>query len=184
MTTDVLIATLRQQRQSLLEAISSLSDDQLDRKGVVGEWSIKNALAHLTAQEEVLTRVTLERLHTGAYPEELRAINADADASNAREVAAREHLSPTEQLAALARARAELSTMIREMGDAALAREQPWPQWSGTLASYFLANVGEHEREHVAAIQAGAEQLREGRREAGDLEGRDGVAVGRGRRAG
>jgi hypothetical protein len=170
MTADDLIAALNQQRQSLLDAIVGLSDHQLDRKGVVGEWSIKNALAHLTTQEEVLTRVTPERLRTGEYPEELRAINADADASNARDVAAREHLSPTEQLAALAQARADLSTMIRELGDEALARAQPWPQWSDTLASYFLANVGEHEREHVAAIQAGAQQLREGQGEPGDAE--------------
>ena len=160
MTADDLIAALSQQRQALLDAIAGLSDDQLDRKGMVGKWSIKNALAHLTAQEEVLTRITPERLRTGAYPEELRAINADADASNARDVAAREHLSPTEQLAALAQARADLSTMIRELGDEALAREQPWPQWSGTLASYFLANVGEHEREHVEAVRVGAERLR------------------------
>ncbi len=160
MTADDLIATLTAQRQELLAALAGLSDEQLDRKSVVGDWSIKNALAHLAAWEQVVTQITPERLRTGVYPEALRAINADEDANNAREIAASEHLTPAEQLAALARARADLTAMIRALGDDALAREHPWPEWDPPLAKYFLASIGEHETEHGAAIRSGAATLR------------------------
>ena len=136
MTADELIATLTTQRQGLLDALTDLTDEQLDTKGTVGDWSIKNALAHLTAWEQVVTQITPERLRTGVYPEALRAINADEDADNARETAAREHLTPTEQLAEFAQARADLATMIHSLGDDALAREHPWPEWDPPLTIY------------------------------------------------
>jgi hypothetical protein len=160
LTADQLIATLTAQRQQLLDALAGLSDDQLDRKDTVGDWSIKNALAHLTAWEQIVTQITPERLRTGAYPEALRAINADEDANNAREIAERERLTPTEQLTALAQARADLTALIRSLGDAALARARPWPEWDPPLARYFLDNIGGHETEHAHPIRAAAASLR------------------------
>ena len=153
MTADELITTLTAQRQGLLDALTGLTDEQFNRKGVVGDWSIKNALAHLTAWEQVVTQITPERLRTGAYPEILRAINADEDANNARETAEREHLTPAEQLAGLAQARADLTALIRSLGDDALAREHPWPEWDPPLTCYFLDIVGGHETEHAQANQ-------------------------------
>jgi uncharacterized damage-inducible protein DinB len=153
---------LTAQRQTLLDAIASLPDGALDRKGMVGDWSIKNTLAHLVAWEEVLIRITPERARTGAYPEALRAINAEEDGYNAQTVAGQEQLTPQDQLAKAARVRAELLVMIRGLGDDALARTHPWPEWQDSLGAYFLASVGEHEEEHAAAIRVAAEQLRAG----------------------
>ena len=42
---------LSQTRAALLDTIAGLGEDALDRKGVVGEWSIKNVLAHIAAWE-------------------------------------------------------------------------------------------------------------------------------------
>jgi uncharacterized protein (TIGR03083 family) len=160
MTADQLIATLTAQRQGLLDVLAGLTDEQLDRTGVAGDWSIKNTLGHLAAWEETLVRITPDRLRTGAYPEELRELNADEDASNARIVNERTQLTPADQLAELDRARAALVAMIRDLGDDALARERPWPEWEPPLADYFLEIVGEHEREHGSAIRAGVAALR------------------------
>ena len=38
-------------RAELLAAIGGLDEAALDRKGVIGEWSIKNVLAHIAAWE-------------------------------------------------------------------------------------------------------------------------------------
>ena len=43
-----LFEALSQERAILLDTLKSLPDALLDQKGVVGEWSIKNVLAHLT----------------------------------------------------------------------------------------------------------------------------------------
>src|SRR5262249_47531177 len=117
MNTDTVTEVLTERRQALLEAITGLSDEALDRKEAVGHWSIKNVLAHLTAWEEVVTRITPERVRSGTYPEELQAINTDEDAYNARMISAREHLTPQEQLAQLARARARLLEMVQGLGN-------------------------------------------------------------------
>jgi len=160
MNAETVTERLTAQRQALLDTIANLSDEALDRKGTVGSWSIKNTLAHLVAWEEIVTRITPERARTGAYPEVLRALNAEGDIYNEQTVSGRDHLTSKEQLAELARVRAELLEMIRGMGDEALGRAHPWPEWPGSLGAYFLARVGEHEEEHAAAIGAAAEQLR------------------------
>src|SRR5262249_18543352 len=134
---------LTAQRNALLAAITGLSEAALDRKGVVGDWSIKNTLAHLTDWEEVVTRIMPERARTGTYPEALRAITADEDAYNTQTISSYEHLTPQEQLAALTRARTELLEMIHGLGDEGLARTHPWPERQGALRGYFLSRVGE-----------------------------------------
>lgn len=159
-TADAVIEELTARRQALLESIVGLSDDQLDRKGIVGDWSIKNAVAHLVAWEEVVVRITPERARTRVKPAELQEINADEDGYNARVVASREALTPQEQLVQFAEARAKLIALIQALGDEALARSNPWPEWQGTLGAYFIAAVGDHESEHAEAIAAGAEALR------------------------
>jgi uncharacterized damage-inducible protein DinB len=160
-TVDALIEELSRRRQTLLEAVAGLSDEQLDRAGVVGEWSIENILAHLADQDDVLARVTPERLRTGEKPAEVLEMNADADAYNARRIAASAALSPRGHLAELAEARERLVATIRELGDEALARRRPWPEWPDTLAEYFLIHVGDHEGEHAEAIHAAAEKLQQ-----------------------
>lgn len=159
-TADAVIEELTARRQALLESIVGLSDDQLDRKGIVGDWSIKNAVAHLVAWEEVVVRITPERARTRVKPAELQEINADEDGYNARVVASLEALTPQEQLVQFAEARAKLIALIQALGDEALARSNPWPEWQGTLGAYFIAAVGDHESEHAEAIAAGAEALR------------------------
>ena len=155
-----LFEALSQERASLLDTLKGLPDVQLDQKGVVGEWSIKNVLAHLTSWEVLVTEFLPERFATGQRPAVFSEINADEDAWNAREVASREQLTPREQLDELARTRQGLLQMLRNLGEEALDRQHPWPEWEGTLASYILQEVGGHEREHSEAVVAAVEQLR------------------------
>jgi hypothetical protein len=158
-TTSDLIETLTRERAALLEIVEGLDDAALDRKGVVGAWSIKNVLAHLAAWEGVVVGITPARLATRVKPEILRAINADEDAFNAEQVGLRERLSPADQFAELETTRAALLRLFEDLGDETLARRNPWPEWEGTLAEYFLANICEHEREHRDDMQAAVARL-------------------------
>jgi len=154
-----LFASLSQERAALLDAIKDLPDDFLERKGVVGEWSIKNVLGHLVEWESAVTEFLPERVATGAIPAIFAVIGDDEDGWNAREVASREHLTPREQLEEFERTRQALLETLRALGEETLSREHPWKGWDGTVAAYVLDSVGGHEDEHREAVMAGVRQL-------------------------
>lgn len=155
-----LFASLDQGRAALLAAIKDLPDDVLERKGVVGAWSIKNVLGHLVAWESAVTEFLPERVATGARPAIFAVIGDDEDGWNARDVAAREHLTPREQLEEFERSRQALLQTLRTLGEEVLKREHPWEGWDGTVAAYVLDSVGGHEDEHRETVLAGVRQLR------------------------
>jgi uncharacterized damage-inducible protein DinB len=133
-------------------------DEALTPKGIVGAWSIKNVLAHLADQERLVAQVLPQRLATGITPEIVSIINADADASNAKQIEASEHLAFNEQLKQLEQARQALVQVLRDVGEEALNRKHPWPEWEGTVAEYILQVVVEHEREHRETMLAALEK--------------------------
>jgi uncharacterized damage-inducible protein DinB len=153
--------TMARERAQLLKAIMDVPEAVLDRKGTVGEWSIKNVLAHLTAWESVVASFLPQRFATGNKSEKLKAINADEDGWNAGEVAAREVLSPREQVEELEQARQNLLRVLRDLGEEGLQRKRPWPECreDQTVMDYILEQVGEHEREHREAILAAIARL-------------------------
>jgi uncharacterized damage-inducible protein DinB len=153
-----LIATLDKERALLLDAIKKVPDEVLTLKGIVGAWSIKNVLAHLADQERLVAQVLPQRLATGITPEIVSIINADADAWNAKQIEASEHLTFEEQLKQLEQARQALVQVLRDLGEEALNRKHPWPEWERTVAEYILQVVVEHEREHRETILAAVEK--------------------------
>src|SRR5436309_1383220 len=102
------LAALGSTRTELLAAIGGLDEAALDRAGVVGDWSIKNVLAHIAAWEAWVVETLSVRMTTGTTPQDFRQRAADEDRFNAEEVAEREELTPDEQLMELERTRAEL----------------------------------------------------------------------------
>ena len=154
------LAELGRTRAELLAAISGLDEVALDRKGVIGDWSIKNVLAHIAAWEAWVVEALPTRMTTGATPEDFRQRAADEDRFNAEEVAEREELTPDEQLMELERTRAELLAYVRGLDAVVLARTQPWDTWEGTLPEYLLEALRDHEAEHVEVLRAAAMDLK------------------------
>jgi len=147
-----LFDALAREQRILLDTVGRCSDAQLERTGVLGDWSIKNTLAHLTAWEAVVIASLPTRLATGQRPAIFDEINADEDGWNARQVAEREDKPPKEQIFDLENTRNQLVNYLRSLGDETLAKPHPWPGWDGTLAEYILAEVCDHEKEHCDAI--------------------------------
>ena len=147
------LAQLAHTRAELLIAIDGLSEAVLDRQGVVGDWSIKNVLAHIAAWEAWVVEALPARMTTGTTPQDFRQRAEDEDRFNAEEVAEREELTPDEQLMELERTRAELLAYLRGLDAAALERAHPWDTWAGTLPEYLLAALRDHEAEHVDELR-------------------------------
>ena len=150
---------LAKERAALLETIAGLDDAALERKGVIGDWSIKNLLAHIAAWESWVVQALPVRLATGETPEHMRARLVDEDASNAEEVAEREELTPGEQLMELERTRDALIAYLRTLDEATFERRRPWSTWEGTLGEYLLASLRDHEAEHRADLRATVARL-------------------------
>jgi len=150
------LAELGRTRAELLAAIGGMGEAALDRKGVVGDWSVKNVLAHIAAWEAWVVEALPARMTTGATPQEFRQRAEDEDRFNAEEVAEREELTPDEQLMELERTRAELLAYLSGLDAAALARKHPWDTWEGTLPEYLLEALRDHEAEHVEVLRVAA----------------------------
>ena len=153
------LAELSRTRAELLAAIGGLHEAALDRQGVVGDWSIKNVLAHIAAWEAWVVEALPARMTTGATPEDFRQRAEDEDRFNAEEVAEREELTPDEQLMELERTRAELLAYLHGLDAAALERKHPWDSWEGTVPEYLLEALCDHEAEHVAVLRVAAAGL-------------------------
>jgi hypothetical protein len=153
------IEQLNHTRAELLDAIHGIDQATLDRKGVLGAWSIKNMLAHIAAWEAWVVQALPARLASGTTPPDLAQRLVDEDASNAEEVAEREELTPDEQLMELERNRTELLAFLRGLDEVTLKRPNPWDTWPRTLPEYLLDALRDHEAEHIADLRSAAAAL-------------------------
>ena len=154
-----ILQELASARATLLDTIAGLDESDLDHKNTIGEWSIKNVLAHIAAWEAWVVQALPTRLTTGKTPGDFYARIEDEDRFNAEEVAEREELTPSEQLIELERTREALLDELRGLDAAAWQRRGPWDTWKGTLAEYLRESLIGHEQEHIADLQAAAERL-------------------------
>ena len=53
-TKDELLAVAQSEREALEQFLSELSSDQMTQPGIVGEWSVKDVLAHLLEWEQMV----------------------------------------------------------------------------------------------------------------------------------
>ncbi len=68
MTKDELIKNIETEWENLQAALDGLTEEQLHQPGVVGEWSVKDVLAHITAwQTRLIT--TLFKAEKGFVPD-------------------------------------------------------------------------------------------------------------------
>jgi len=110
-TKKTLLELIRAERARLDETIGAFSEDQLLEPGVVGDWSVKDVLAHLSAWERRLAqRVTLQvedgrDLGTPAFNEQvyranrsrsLAELRSESEASYAAVLSLAEGLTPAE----------------------------------------------------------------------------------------
>ncbi len=81
MNKDELLDALEDGREQLIEAIDDLSDEALTEPGVVGDWSVKDILAHLNAWEAELIKL-LWQARQGQKPTVAQVEDSEIDARN------------------------------------------------------------------------------------------------------
>jgi hypothetical protein len=151
---ETLVASLEEQRQAIHQRLTRLPEAALDQHGAVGEASIKNVLAQLTAWELVVVQALLEGLETGVRSPVLGEIERDWAMWNVAQSVESESLTPEDQIVEWDWARTVLLQYLRDLDEATLTRAHPWDGWDGTVAEYVSDAIQRHEREQFDAIQA------------------------------
>jgi len=151
---DALVASLEAQRKEIEQRLTSLPEAALDQKGVVGEASIKNILAQLTAWELVVVQALLEGIETSVRSPVLGEIEGDWAAWRTAQSVESEYLTPEDQIVEWDWARTVLVQYLRDLDAATLTRAHPWDGWDGTVAEYVTDAIARRAREQFDAIQA------------------------------
>lgn len=154
MNKDDLFAELESSRERLLEIIESIEDGGYEEPGVVGTWSLKDVLSHLTRWEAELVKL-LWQLSQGAAPTSAHFSGGNVDLLNEKwyiEMRARRMEMVLEDFHSV---RNQTMRRIEDFSDQELndAKRYGWlggkPLWR-----WVAADTYEHENEHALQIKA------------------------------
>lgn len=152
MTNQEILEAMQDSRAKLQKAISGLDDAAMHEPGVVGTWSVRDVLAHLTRWEAELVRL-LFQLKQGQEPDFPTLTNPDFDTINARfqkESVGR----PLELIRAdFTNVRLQTQRRLAEFTEKEINGPNVYPALKGkSVFAYIAGNTFEHENEHTAQI--------------------------------
>ncbi len=152
MKRDELVDALTAARARLDAAIEGLSPDELTKPGVVGEWSVKDLMAHVTAWDvDLLTN--LGKARRGQKPGRTAWDTAGIEAQNAAWYAELKDRPLEPVLVDYDGVHQQLLRQLEQLSDAELAAAAAWLQ-GRPLFQYFVDHVVTHESEHAADLEA------------------------------
>lgn len=147
-----LLQALAASRPEVDAALAGLTDEQLIESGVLGDWTVKDVLAHLTAWEVELV-TALGKLARGQTPKPVGETDAETDALNAKwhtDYPAR----PLDRVLADYRSvRPQTIRQVERLTDADLTAPRQWLK-GGALHDMILSETIEHDAEHLPHIRA------------------------------
>ena len=138
-----ILASVDESRRGLLAAIEGLTDDQMT-KPVVGDWSVKDLLAHVASYEE-LGLPDIQRVARGHAPALAAFDLKRVDEYNATIMSLRRHFSLEQARQELGICRRSLMEAVSRLPDSALAE--------GQFARGLLQICAYHDKEHTDDIQ-------------------------------
>ncbi len=151
MTRDQVLLALKDSRTKMEAALRGLTDEQLLEPGVMGEWSVKDILAHLTAWEaEVVTR--LAKLQAGKKIQSVVPAGDSIDSLNAKWYQEHKDRDLDRVLTDFRGVREQMIRQVDSLNDQQLALPLPWSK-ADTIENLIAWNSYDHEPEHAEQIQ-------------------------------
>jgi hypothetical protein len=147
---ETLLAEFNRVRQQLIDAASAVSP-QLRNEPFVGEWDLKDVLAH-TVGWDYTNIEALPDFRAGRLPAFFNRFDADWAAINADLVARYRSENWDALLASLAESQRAFTDAIRALSDTQLDNVAMWGKHRITLRGMMRA-VSKDESEHVAQIR-------------------------------
>jgi hypothetical protein len=145
---------LERSREQVLMILEELPDEALVEPGVMGEWSVKDILAHLTVWEAELV-TGLMRLQQGKKPAQLLAAMADEDAYNATRYGENKGRGLDAVFDDFQQARTQLESWLEEFSERALTEPRHFRALEGQpLWKIIRLNSYGHEAQHIPYLAA------------------------------
>ena len=153
MNKDEISDALEDERENFLEAIDGLSAEQLQTSGVVGEWSVKDIMIHLSAWEAELVKL-LWQARQGQKPTTLHFSQIDTDAINQQWFENYRSRSMERVIDDFEAVRKQTIRRLEAFSDDDLNQAQLFT-WQGKQPLWeWIANDSfQHENEHAAQIR-------------------------------
>lgn len=154
-----LLTRLEESREAFLDILEGLPQDQWIIPGVVGEWSIKDILAHLSRWEAELIKL-LWQARQGQRPTTLHFTQLDVDETNRLWFLDSRIRSLERVLEDFHAVRNQTILRVEEFSDKELTDLKSFP-WLGSNAlwQWIASDSFEHEEEHGAQIKAWRKKL-------------------------
>ena len=142
---DQLVSELEEARKELRASYQGLSDEEMTRPAVAGDWSAKDVLSHVTSWEE-FALPDLARLARGdvATLASVDLYSASFDQANMIFMALRRHLPLDQVFRELDATHADFMAAAGRLPDSALAE--------GQFGPLLLRITAEHDKEHAGHI--------------------------------
>ena len=154
MTKDEILDTLEDNRERLLDAIEGLSDQALLESGVVGDWSVKDLLAHISAWEAELVKL-LWQARQGQQPTGIYFRGIPIDEINATWIEASKSRSYDRVMDDFISVRKQTIRQLEHFTDKDLSDPERYNWAKGhPLWEWITENSFGHEAEHTAEILA------------------------------
>lgn len=152
MNKNELLTQLEESREKFLDALGDLQQDQWVVPGVVGEWSIKDILAHLSRWEAEMVKL-LWQARQGVRPTTMHFDQVDVDETNRiwyNEARTRSLEHVLEDFHAV---RNQTLLRVEAFSDKELTdpKKYPWLD-SRALWEWVVGDSSDHESEHAEQI--------------------------------
>lgn len=153
-----ILEQLDENRERLLVAIEPLPDEALLEPGAMGDWSVADILAHITAWESELVTGLL-RINQGKKPTKMIAAFEDVDGYNARRFEENKGRDIERIFDDLQGVRVQLEQWLEEFSEKDLSDPNRY-KWSKgiTLAHIVEENSYGHDAEHLPQIEQFAQK--------------------------
>jgi hypothetical protein len=153
-TKQVLLDRVTQERGTVFYAIAFMPEEELVRRPVIGEWSVKDILGHLAAWEEEIMR-GIEQFGRGERPALLDFWDdmTVVDHWNAVQAQQGWDQSLADTKAELIATRQRLLDLVSGLPDEVFERVGPAPSHTCFVPDMLNA-IADHDRQHWAALMA------------------------------
>ena len=154
MTKQELLSRLEDERARLEDVTRALTPDQMTSAGAVGDWSVKDVLAHLAMWTSRCVTVVFQA-EQGQQPEDVGAMLDDFEALNAEDYQLQKDRSLEQVLSDFRGTHRQLLRRLNAWAEADLANKKRFAYLRGqSLGEFINSEVADHDAEHRQQIEA------------------------------
>jgi len=158
MNKDEILDALEDSREATLELLDEVPEQEWEKAGVMGDWSVKDILYHLTMWEAELVKM-LWQINQGEPPSTALQDNIPEDERNAQWKIQAQTRTIDQVLSDFEGVRKQTSRRLQSIPEKAFEDEKYYPWLQGRPLWKWIADSSfQHETEHTLAVKQWVEK--------------------------